>query len=83
MSDKLKNDATPSVLGIIYQFYVALEYCFQLTSGQKLYVEKYGDITISKSNQTEVKKNKEVLTDMHDNIWKTLSNWFQKDFYPS
>lgn len=82
MADKLKHDATASIIGTIYQFYVALESCFQLTEGEKLYIEKYGDITISDSKQIEVKNYSDDLTDLHENLWKTLENWLQGDFDP-
>lgn len=82
MTDKLKHDATASIIGTIYQFYVALESCFQLTEGEKLYIEKYGDITISDSKQIEVKNYSDDLTDLHENLWKTLENWLQGDFDP-
>jgi len=83
MSGKLKHDATASISGTIYQFYVALDCCFNLVAGETLFIEKYGDITISQSKQIEVKKYEEDLTDLHENIWKTISNWLQKEFNPS
>lgn len=83
MADKLKHDATASIIGTIYQFYVALESCFQLTEGEKLYIEKYGDITISDSKQIEVKNYSDDLTDLHENLWKTLGNWLQGGFDPT
>jgi len=82
MGNKLKHDATASIAGTIYQFYVALESCFQLTTGQKLYIEKYGDISISNIKQIEVKNYSDVLTDLHENLWKTLENWLQNSFKP-
>lgn len=83
MPDKLKHDATSSIAGIIHQFYVALDYCFNLVSGETLFIEKFGDITISESRQIEVKKYAGDLTDLHENIWKTINNWLQEDFLPS
>lgn len=83
MTDKLKHDATASITGTLYQFYIALDYCFQLTEGEKLYIEKYGDITISDSKQIEVKNYSDDLTDLHENIWKTIENWLQDSFHQS
>jgi hypothetical protein len=82
MDDKLKHDATASISGTIYQFYVALENCFHLTTGQKLFIEKYGDISITNTKQIEVKKYADDLTDLHENLWKTLVNWLQDSFDP-
>lgn len=79
----LKQDATSSITGIIYQFYVALELCENLTTGERLFIEKYGDISISNSKQFEVKKYEDGLTDLHENIWKTINNWLDKKFTPS
>ncbi len=83
MENKLKHDATDSISGVLYQFYIALDYCFNLKTNETLFIEKYGDITISQSKQIEVKKYKEALTDSHENIWKTLNNWLQDEFNPS
>ncbi len=77
---KLKNDASSTISGIIYQFYIALEYCFNLKEGEKLFIEKYGDVSISNSKQIEVKKYSDKLTDTHQNIWKTLNNWLHYSF---
>lgn len=79
---KLKQDATPKIAGIIYQFYVAVEMGFNLIKGDKLLIEKYGDITISNNLQIEVKKHEAPLTDLHENLWKTLSNWMDDEFEP-
>lgn len=83
MAKKLKHDATSSIVGTIHQFYVALDYCFTLVSGETLFVEKFGDITVSDSKQIEVKKYDDVLSDLHENIWQTVSNWLQDTFHPS
>ncbi len=77
---KLKQDATSSIIGIIYQFYKTLEYCFLLREGEKIIIEKYGDISILDNLQMEVKHYKDSLTDTHHNLWKTLSNWLDDDF---
>ncbi len=76
---KLKHDASASIKGTIYQFYVALEKCFGLLEGDSIYIEKYGDVT-SNNEQIEVKHYKNTLTDLNLNIWKTLKNWLDEDF---
>lgn len=83
MINKLTHDATSSISGILYQFYIALDNCHQLTTGQKLYIEKYGDISISNTKQIEVKQYSDNLTDLHENLWNTLENWLQDGFNPS
>lgn len=80
MDNKLLHDATASTKAIIYQFYVALEKCFDLIEGEKVIVEKYGDITVTDKSQIEVKDYSENLTDSHKNLWATLSNWLQEGF---
>lgn len=80
MSDKLRHDASASISGTIYQFYVAVDKCFDLLEGEKVIIEKYGDITISDKYQIEVKHYEENLTDLHENIWKTIDNWLEHNF---
>lgn len=80
MDKKLLHDATASIKGTIYQFYVALEKCFDLIEGEKVIIEKYGDITVTDKFQIEVKDYGENLTDSHKNLWRTLSNWLQVGF---
>lgn len=80
MSKKLINDATDSLMGNIYQLYVILDSCRNLVTGEKIYVEKYGDISVSAKSQTETKAFKENLTDSHLNLWKTLANWMDPSF---
>ena len=81
--DNLPSNATPSILGIIHQFYIALEKCFSLVEGERVYIERYGDVTVSNNCQIEVKKYEDVLTNTHRNIWKTLKNWLHEDFKPA
>jgi hypothetical protein len=79
----VRNNATKSVTGIFYQLYVALENCFQLTKGQKLWIEKYGDVTVSNYSQTEVKYVSANLSDNCLEFWKTLCNWMREEFEPA
>lgn len=76
----LKNDAKSSVEGIIYQFYIALEYAFKLPKESQLYIELYGDVTISDNVQIEVKSYKDKLSNYHKNFWKSLYNWMDDSF---
>ena len=80
MSSKLKHDASSSIDGTIYQFYIAIDKCFELLDGEKVIIEKYGDVTVSDKYQIEVKHYQEDLTDLHENIWKTIDNWLQNAF---
>lgn len=80
MSEKIKNDASATTKALIYQFYIALDQCFSLLEGQSLYIETYGDVTVSGESQTEVKIYDTDLTDVHPNIWKTISNWLDDKF---
>lgn len=77
---KLTNDATASVSAIIYQICVALERAFMLEEGQKLWIEKFGDVTVSESEQIEIKQYSDSLTDSHLNFWNTLKNWLNPGF---
>lgn len=81
--DNLPSNATSSILGIIHQFYIALEKCFSLVEGERVYIERYGDVTVSNHCQIEVKKYEDALTNTHHNIWKTLKNWLHEDFKPT
>lgn len=76
----LANDATDKIKGFLYQFYIALKYCFELNPNEKLFIEKYGDVTIEKISQIEVKNYNNPLTDTHENLWKTLHNWCSDSF---
>jgi len=77
---KLSNDASSSLKGTLYQLYVAVEKCFGMISGQKVIIERYGDVTVSESQQLEIKHYGESLTDSHLNFWTTLKNWMRDDF---
>lgn len=76
----LANDATDKIKGFLYQFYIALKYCFELNPNEKLFIEKYGDVTIEKISQIEVKNYNNPLTDTHENLWNTLYNWCSDSF---
>ncbi len=77
---KLSNDASASAKGTLYQLYIAVEKCFGMISGQKIIIERYGDVTVTKSQQLEIKHYGEPLTDSHLNFWTTLKNWMRDDF---
>lgn len=77
---KQSNDGSASSKGTIYQLYIALEKCTNLKSGQKIIVERYGDVTVTGSAQIETKKYTDPLTDSHINFWKTLGNWMKPGF---
>lgn len=79
---KLSNDSTLTIKGIIYQFLVALDKCFELQEGQSVYIETHGDVSIlgKGSEQIESKFYKGFLTELDHNIWKTLNNWINDDF---
>lgn len=83
----LRNDATPQIKGIMYQFLVALEYCFSLKEGQSLFVEHFGDVAILSNGSTNFGDAVEVklydegnLTLKHHNFLNTIYNWMQDDY---
>lgn len=78
--EKITNDATASVSGTVYQICVALERSFMLEEGQKLWIERFGDVTISGQAQLEIKLYNDALTDNHQNFWNTLKNWLLPSF---
>lgn len=77
---KLPNDASETLKGTIYQFYVTLEKCFDLLEGECLLIEKDGDISLTSQMQMEVKKNNNDLTDADEGLWNTLNNWLDDNF---
>lgn len=77
---KIRNDASSSIDGIVYQFYIALKYAFELPENRKLLIEKFGDVTLENKSQIEVKKYQDNLTDTHENLWNTLLNWLDVKF---
>jgi hypothetical protein len=82
MDKKIPNNNTASVVGTFYQICVALERAFMLEEGEKLWIEKFGDVTVSGKEQLETKHYSESdsLTDGHSNFWNTLKNWLHPNF---
>lgn len=81
---KLKFDSTSSIKGVLFQFLIALERCFEMQEGQSVYIETYGDVSVlgnlSDSKQIESKRYKKALTDSDKNVWKSIYNWMREDF---
>ena len=81
---KLKSNSTDTIKGIIFQFLVALERCFEMQQGECVYIETYGDVSIlgalSNSKQIESKLYKKPLTELDKNVWKTVYNWMSLEF---
>lgn len=81
---KLKFDSTSSIKGVLFQFLIALERCFEMQEGQAVYIETYGDVSVlgnlSDSKQIESKLYKKTLTDSDKNVWKSIYNWMREDF---
>ena len=83
VAESLVHDASSSVRGTIYQIGVAVMKCFEMSPGETLYFEKYGDVTIEGKQQVETKHYAKSLTDGSLNFWKTLHNWMQDGFDPT
>lgn len=81
--ERVRQDATESTRGTIYQLCVAVEKCYELREGQRLLIEELGDITIEGDQQVEVKQYGDRLTDGHPNFWNTLRNWLDDSFDPN
>ena len=81
---KLSFDSTSSIKGVLFQFLIALERCFEMQEGQAVYIETYGDVSVlgnlSDSKQIESKLYKKALTDSDKNVWKSIYNWMREDF---
>lgn len=81
---KLKSDSTSTIKGLLFQFLVALEKCFEMQQGESVYIETYGDVSVLgnllNSKQIESKLYKKSLTDLDKNVWKSIYNWMSEDF---
>lgn len=84
MTNRLRNNASFSTQGIVFQFLVALEYCLKMKKGDVIYIERFGDITSHSVNdpniQVEVKRRQDKLSNYSDCIWNTIYNWMQQEF---
>jgi len=80
---KISFDSTSSIKGIIFQFLVALERCFEMQEGQSVYIERFGDVSVigdEDATQIESKYYKRDLSDLDENVWNTISNWMESSF---
>lgn len=82
----IRGDASPQIKGFLYQFLVALKFCFEMKSGQTLYIEKFGDLAIKTKEEggslsVEVKQYKDKICLLHHNVVNTLYNWAQPTFH--
>ncbi len=80
-----KNAALTTALAFHYQVLIGLDKCFSLEDGLSVWFEKDGDVSLispdaEESIQTEVKGYSGVLTDHHENLWKTIKNWMAPEF---
>jgi hypothetical protein len=79
-NSKLANDDSLGTRARIYQVLVALEKCFELESGQKVLIEREGDVSLLPGYQYEVKLQTAPITDCSVSFWKTLNNWMMPEF---
>ena len=83
----IRGDASPQVKGFLYQFLVALQFCFEMKRNQTLYVEKFGDLAIKTTGEGEsisVESKHYSATKihlLHQNVINTLYNWAQPNFH--
>ncbi len=42
----IRGDASPQVKGFLYQFLVALQFCFEMKKNLTLYIEKCADLAV-------------------------------------
>lgn len=87
----IRGNATSRLKGYLYQFMVALDYCFDLGHGQSLYIETYGDLAILNNGEDDIEKEEisievkmynenDELDIKHPNFLKTLYNWSEDVF---
>lgn len=86
IGSQTKNAALSTTLAFHYQVLIGLEQCFAMQAGQSVWFERDGDVsligdTVHDSTQVEVKNYADVLTNHHENLWKTLKNWVAPDFH--
>ena len=43
---KLSFDSTPTLKGIVFQFLVALDRCFEMQAGESVFIETFGDVSV-------------------------------------
>lgn len=82
----IRGDATPQIRGFLYQFLVALKFCFEMKAGQALYIEKFGDLAIKAKEEggslsVETKQYRDKIHLLHHNVVNTLYNWAQPNFH--
>lgn len=80
---KLSFDSTPTLKGIVFQFLVALDRCFEMQEGESVYIETFGDVSVlggDNPTQIESKCYKTDLTDLDENVWNTIHNWMRDNF---
>lgn len=82
----IRSNATPQVKGFLYQFLVALDFCFNMKTDQTLYIEKFGDLAIKATGEgnslsVETKHYSELIFLLHSNVVNTLFNWAQPEFH--
>ena len=82
----IRGDALPQVKGFLYQFLVALQFAFEMTKNQTLYIEKFGDLAIKANEEggcfsVESKHYADKIYLLHHNVINTLYNWAQPNFH--
>ena len=77
-----KNSNLQGTKGFVYQFWTALQLCFELQPKEQLLIETEGDLSVSGRVQIELKHYNETknLTNSDLNIWNTLKNWMDDSF---
>jgi hypothetical protein len=80
VDEKIDFDATKLFIALKYQILVAMECCYSLGGNESLWIEVFGDVTVSDKKQIEVKYYADNLTDGHHNFWNTLNNWLKPEF---